>query len=106
MNRHPGGEAQTLHLLENIEWKKEMKALDLGAGEGDTVRILKSFGLEAHGVDLFPRGSDVETGDLVNTDLEDEDLQGLDYYIECVGWHFGISDYVYKNIRLPEEEQM
>ena len=45
MNRHPGGEAQTLHLLENIEWKKEMKALDLGAGEGDTVRILKSFGL-------------------------------------------------------------
>ena len=24
MNRHPGGEAQTLHLLENIEWKKEM----------------------------------------------------------------------------------
>ena len=60
MNRHPGGEAQTLHLLENIEWKKEMKALDLGAGEGDTVRILKSFGLEAHGVDLFPRGSDVD----------------------------------------------
>ena len=59
MNRHPGGEAQTLHLLESIEWKKEMKALDLGAGEGDTVRIMKSFGLDAHGVDLFPRGSDV-----------------------------------------------
>ena len=66
MNRHPGGEAQTLHLLENIEWKKEMKALDLGAGEGDTVRILKSFGLEAHGVDLFPRGSDVEIGDFLH----------------------------------------
>ena len=49
---------------------------------------------------------DAETGDLVNTDLEDEDLRGLDYYIECVGWHFGISDYVYKNIRLPEEEQI
>lgn len=49
---------------------------------------------------------DAETGDLVNTDLEDEDLRGLDYYIECVGWHFGISDYVYKNIRLPEEEKM
>ncbi len=47
---------------------------------------------------------DAETGDLVNTDLENEDLRGLDYYIECVGWHFGISDYVYKNIRLPEEE--
>ena len=46
---------------------------------------------------------DVETGDLVNTDLEEEDLRGLDYYIECVGWHFGISNYVYKNIILPEE---
>ena len=57
MNRHPGGEAQTLHLLENIEWKKEMKALDLGAGEGDTVRILKSFGLEAHGVGIFSHGA-------------------------------------------------
>ena len=66
MNRHPGGEAQTLYLLENIEWKKEMKALDLGAGEGDTVRILKSFGMDAHGVDLFPRGSDVETGDFLH----------------------------------------
>ena len=66
MNRHPGGEAQTLHLLENIEWKKEMKALDLGAGEGDTIRILKSLGMDAHGVDLFPRGSDVETGDFLH----------------------------------------
>ena len=55
MNRHPGGEAQTLYLLENIEWKKEMKALDLGAGEGDTIRILQSLGMDAHGVDLFPR---------------------------------------------------
>ena len=32
MNRHPGGEEQTLHLLEPIELRKGMKALDLGAG--------------------------------------------------------------------------
>ena len=74
MNRHPGGEAQTLHLLENIEWKKEMKALDLGAGEGDTVRILKSFGLEAHGVDLFPRGSDVEIGDFLHLQYSSDSI--------------------------------
>ena len=43
-----------------------MKALDLGAGEGDTIRILKSLGMDAHGVDLFPRGSDVETGDFLH----------------------------------------
>ena len=74
MNRHPGGEAQTIHLLENIEWKKEMKALDLGAGEGDTVRILKSFGLDAHGVDLFPRGSDVETGDFLHLQYSSDSI--------------------------------
>ncbi len=56
MNRHPGGEAQTLYLLENIEWKKEMKALDLGAGEGDTIRILKSFGME-HMAWIFSHGA-------------------------------------------------
>ena len=74
MNRHPGGEAQTLHLLENIEWKKEMKALDLGAGEGDTIRILKSLGMDAHGVDLFPRGSDVETGDFLHLQYSSDSI--------------------------------
>ena len=34
MNRHPGGEEQTLHLLEHIELRQGMTALDLGAGEG------------------------------------------------------------------------
>ena len=66
MNRHPGGEEQTLHLLEHIELRKGMKALDLGAGEGETVRILKSFGLNTYGVDLFPRSSDVQEGDFLN----------------------------------------
>ena len=49
MNRHPGGEEQTLHLLKSIELKKGMKALDLGAGEGETVRIMKAFGLNVQG---------------------------------------------------------
>ena len=66
MNRHPGGEEQTLHLLKSIELKKGMKALDLGAGEGETVRILKSFGVNVHGVDLSPRSGDVENGDFLH----------------------------------------
>ena len=63
MNRHPGGEEQTLHLLKSIELKKGMKALDLGAGEGETVRIMKAFGLNVQGVDLAPRSSEVQRGD-------------------------------------------
>ena len=66
MNRHPGGEVQTLRLLKSIELKKGMKALDLGAGEGETVRILKSFGVNVHGVDLSPRSGDVENGDFLH----------------------------------------
>lgn len=66
MNRHPGGEEQTLHLLKSIELKKGMKALDLGAGEGETVRIMKAFGLNVQGVDLVPRSSEVQRGDFLN----------------------------------------
>ena len=42
MNRHPGGEEQTIHLLKSIELKKGMKALDLGAGEGETCLLYTS----------------------------------------------------------------
>ena len=66
MNRHPGGEAQTIHLLKSIELKKGMKALDLGAGEGETVRIMKAFGLNVQGVDLAPRSSEVKRGDFLD----------------------------------------
>ena len=40
MNRHPGGEAQTLHLLENIEWKKEMKAEKISSR---TIHLLREL---------------------------------------------------------------
>ena len=66
MNRHPGGEEQTLHLLKSIELKKGMKALDLGAGEGETVQIMKAFGLNVQGVDLAPRSSEVKRGDFLD----------------------------------------
>lgn len=46
---------------------------------------------------------DAENGDLINTDNEDEIREDLQYIIECVGWDFGLSNYYYKNIRLPEE---
>ena len=74
MNRHPGGEIQTFHLLEHVELRRGMKALDLGAGEGETVRLLRSFGLNACGVDLFPRSSDVQEGDFLNLKYASESI--------------------------------
>ena len=66
MNSQPGGEKQTLHLRKRKKQKKGMKALDLGAGEGETVRIMKAFGLNVQGVDLAPRSSEVQRGDFLN----------------------------------------
>ena len=96
MNRHPGGEAQTLHLLEYVKFRKGMEALDLGAGEGETVRILKSLGINAHGVDLSPRSRDVQKGDFLTLVevvkctgfciLHQEDKTALwrEYYLEAI----------------------
>ena len=89
MNRHPGGEAQTLHLLEYVKFRKGMEALDLGAGEGETVRILKSLGINAHGVDLSPRSRDVQKGDFLNLDYTAESMdlcisQWREYYLEAI----------------------
>ena len=74
MNRHPGGEAQTLQLLKYVKLRKGMEALDLGAGEGETVRILRSLGINAHGVDLSPRSRDVQKGDFLNLDYTAESM--------------------------------
>ena len=86
MNRHPGGEEQTLHLLKSIELKKGMKALDLGAGEGETVRIMKAFGLNVQGVDLVPRSSEVQRGDFLNLQYA---ADSMDLCISSV--HFFVS---------------
>lgn len=47
-----------------------MKALDLGAGEGETVRIMKAFGLNVQGVDLVPRSSEVQQGDFLTFSMQ------------------------------------
>ena len=49
MNRHPGGGRADTSSSEKHRLKNGMKALDLGAGEGETVRIMKAFGLNVQG---------------------------------------------------------
>ena len=82
MNRHPGREEQTIHLLKSIELKKGMKALDLGAGEGETVRIMKAFGLNVQGVDLAPRSSEVQQGDFLTLQYAADSMD------LCISVHF------------------
>ena len=71
MNRHPGGEAHTLHMLELAGLSPGSRVLDLGAGDGEALALLRSLGHEACGIDLAPRGDGVERGDLLHTGCAD-----------------------------------
>jgi len=63
---HPGGEQHSRHLIELAFLDKGSKWLDMGAGAGSTVRLLRSLGYDAKGIDLAPRGEDVVQGDYLH----------------------------------------
>ena len=62
--RHPGGEAAALRLVEMAGITPPCRLIDLGAGAGGSVRLLRSLGFEALGIDLLP-GEGVERGDVL-----------------------------------------
>ena len=67
MTRHPG---DTRHLIALAGLQPGARVLDLGAGDGDGVRLLRSLGYDACGVDLIA-APDVEEGDLLHTSFPD-----------------------------------
>lgn len=60
MERHPGGEANTLALIRRSGLAAGSSILDMGAGAGDTVALLQKLGFQSFGIDLKPRGPSVE----------------------------------------------
>ena len=64
MTRHPGGEAATRRLISAAALAPGARVVDLGAGDGSAVRLLRSLGFEALGIDLLP-GEGVERGDVL-----------------------------------------
>jgi len=71
MNGHPGGEAHTLRMLELAELPRGARVLDMGAGAGEALRLLREGGFDAAGVDLSPRGEGVEQGDFLHLSFPD-----------------------------------
>ena len=71
MKGHPGGEAHTRRMTELAALPGGARVLDMGAGAGESVRLLRSLGLDARGIDLEPRGEGVERGDLLHTPCPD-----------------------------------
>ncbi|MBO5555879.1 MAG: class I SAM-dependent methyltransferase [Oscillospiraceae bacterium] len=66
MNGHPGGEAHTLHMLKKAGLSAGASILDMGAGAGETLTLLRERGFVCRGIDREPRNEDVEKGDFLH----------------------------------------
>ena len=74
---HPGGEQHSRYLIELAFLDKPARWLDMGAGDGSAVALLRSLGYEAEGLDLTPRGPDVKQGDYLHAPYDEETFDGI-----------------------------
>ena len=81
MHRHPKGSEMTLDMLNCGDFSPGARILDLGAGDGDTLRLLNDLGFKAEGIDLTP-GNGVKKGDILALPYEDSSFDGA--IAECV----------------------
>ena len=72
MKSHPGGAGHTRSLLASAALPKGSRVLDLGAGAGESLELLRNAGYEVEGIDLAPRSALVSPGDLLHTGFPDE----------------------------------
>lgn len=77
MQGHPGGLEHSRYLIELSFLPRGSRWLDMGAGDGAGVRLLRELGYEARGMDLSPRGGDVEPGDFLHTPWEAASFDGI-----------------------------
>lgn len=71
MNGHPGGQAHTRRMLELAALPRGARILDMGAGAGETLRLLRESGFDAVGIDLSPRAQEVLQGDFLAAPFPD-----------------------------------
>ena len=71
MNGHPGGEAHSRYMLSLAPLEKDARILDMGAGAGETLRLLRALGFDAVGIDLSPRAPEVLCADFLAAPFPD-----------------------------------
>ena len=74
---HPGGEGHSRYLIELAFLDPDSKWLDMGAGDGGTVRLLRGMGFRAEGIDLEPRGKEIHRGDYLACPWQDGFFDGV-----------------------------
>ena len=71
MNGHLGGKQNTLHIIALSRLAPPAKILDMGAGAGETVGLLRDMGYDARGIDIRPGSDMVEKGDFLRCPYPD-----------------------------------
>ena len=74
---HPGGDQHSRYLIELAFLEVPARWLDMGAGDGSTVRLLRGLGYDAEGIDRSPRGEDVRQGDYLQAPYASESFDGI-----------------------------
>lgn len=77
MRGHPGGELHTRRMIALAGLAHGSVILDMGAGAGESVRLLNELGYEAMGIDTEPRGGRVVPGDMLHTGFPDGSFDGI-----------------------------
>ena len=77
MNGHPGGEAHTRRMLALASLPAGAAVLDMGTGAGEALGLLRAEGFAARGIDLNPRGADVERGDFLRAPYPDRSFDAV-----------------------------
>ena len=70
MVKHPDGENLTRELISLASLTADSRILDMGAGDGEAVILLRSLGYDAVGIDLIP-SENVMAGDMTCIPFED-----------------------------------
>ena len=76
MIKHPDGENLTRELLSLTILPKNARILDMGAGDGETVSLLRSLGYYAVGVDLAA-SENITEGDMTALSFESESFDAV-----------------------------
>lgn len=77
MKGHPGGREHTLRMLSLGGLAAGSRILDMGAGDGTGVALMKEQGYDAFGIDLCPRGVNVIKGNFLETGWEGACFDGI-----------------------------
>lgn len=77
MDKHPGGDTHTIKMLSLSGLSPGSSILDMGAGAGETMKLLSRLGYQVEGIDLFPQSSIITKGDFLSPPYPDNSFDGI-----------------------------